>query len=172
MQLPRRKGDARLNQKIDPYLSATKYQELTRKLERLRASRPQLAEEVKRLAEMGDFSENAGYQLAKGRLRGLNQRIIDLENQLKVALIIKSDGANEKIQIGSRVLLEREGNKKEYTILGSTESQPESGIISHLSPLGMALMGRKAGEEVQVGLVGGKEAIYRVIRIESAYWHN
>lgn len=168
MRVPQRRNEKRPEPK-DPYLTAGKYQELVRRLERLRTSRPQLAEEVKRLAEMGDFSENAGYQLAKGRLRGLNQRIIDLENQLKMALIIKSDGASGKIQIGSRVVLEKGGQEKEYTILGSSESRPESGIISHLSPLGLALMGQKAGEEVRVELASGKETVYRVVRIESAY---
>jgi len=122
MRVPIRKGDGRLGQKPDPYLTENKFLELKNKLERLKNSRPRLAEEVKRLAEMGDFSENAGYQLAKGRLRGLNQRILDLENHLKVVEIIKPNSNLEIIQIGSKVTLERAGEQKIYTILGSTES--------------------------------------------------
>jgi len=166
MQVPRRKGDARLNQKVDPYLTAGKYQEMVAKLERMLASRPRLAEEVKRLAEMGDFSENAGYQLAKGRLRGLNQRILDLENHLKVAVIIKTNPKAETVQIGSRVTLRKDGKEKEYTILGSTESDPIRGVISYSSPLGAALMGHKEGEEIKVKLAGGKETEYKIIKIE------
>lgn len=165
MQVPRRKGDARLNQKPDPYLTEGKYQELVAKLGRMRSSRPRLAEEVKRLAEMGDFSENAGYQLAKGRLRGLNQRIIDLENHLKVAVIIQADSNNKNIQIGSRVTLEKAGEEKTYLILGSTESDPTHRVISYSSPLGAALMGRQAGEIIKLRLAN-KEAEYKIISVD------
>jgi transcription elongation factor GreA len=165
MQVPHRKGDSRLNQKPDPYLTAEKFLELKNKLERLRNSRPRLAEEVKRLAEMGDFSENAGYQLAKGRLRGLNQRILDLENHLKVAEIIKPNSNLETVQIGSRVTLEREGKQKIYTILGSTESNPAHNVISYSAPLGAALMSHKAGEKINLRLAD-KEAEYIIIKVE------
>ncbi len=166
MRVPIRKGDPRLNQKIDPYLTEDKFLELQKKLERLLSSRPKLAEEVKRLAEMGDFSENAGYQLAKGKLRGLNQRILDLENHLKVAIIIKADPNIKIVQIGSRVTLERAGKQKVYTILGSTESDPENQLISHLSPLGAALMGHQVGDIVKLKLAD-RETEYKIIKIES-----
>ena len=165
MQVPRRKGDARLNQKVDPYLTAGKYQELVAKLERMRSSRPRLAEEVKRLAEMGDFSENAGYQLAKGRLRGLNQRILDLENHLKVAVIIEANPGAETVQIGSRVTVEKDGKEKIYTILGSTETNPTNSVISYSSPLGAALMGRKKGDKIKLNL-GGQEREYQILKVE------
>ncbi len=164
MRVPTRRGEKRPEPK-DPYLTPGKYRELSLKLERMRNSRPGLAEEVKRLAEMGDFSENAGYQLAKGRLRGLNQRILDLENQLKVAVIIQAEEGTGKVQVGSRVILERDGKEKEYTILGSTESDPGRGIISHLSPLGAALMGRELNEIVEVQAASGKK-IYKIISID------
>ncbi|MFA5023649.1 MAG: GreA/GreB family elongation factor [Patescibacteria group bacterium] len=167
MQVPRRKGDPRLNKKVDPYLTEGKYRELVAKLERMRNSRPRLAEEVKRLAEMGDFSENAGYQLAKGRLRGLNQRILDLENHLKVAVIIETNPNTETIQIGSRVTLEREGKEKTYLILGSTESDPTHSVISYQSPLGAVLMGHKAGEKVDLSLAD-KLVEYMITRVEQA----
>lgn len=163
MRVPHRRNEKRPEPQ-DPYLTADKYQELQEKLDRWRASRPRLAEEVKRLAEMGDFSENAGYQLAKGRLRGLNQRIIDLENHLKLAVIIQPDKAADKIQIGSRVTLEKAGRKKEYTILGSTESNPEKGIISHLSPLGVKLIGHQNEDIINLE-VRGKIIKYKIIKI-------
>ena len=167
MRVPIRKGDARLGQKPDPYLTTSKYQELQDKLARLKESHPKLAREVKRLAEMGDFSENAGYQLAKGQLRGLNQRIIDLENHLKSVLIIEPDKNENAVQIGSRVKLEREGEQKIFSILGSTESDPSKQVISYLSPLGAALMGRQAGETVRLKLAG-KDTVYKIISVELA----
>lgn len=166
MRVPLRRGEKRPEPK-DPYLTAQKYQELAAKLDRLRSSRPRLAEEVKRLAEMGDFSENAGYQLAKGRLRGLNQRIMDLESQLKVAVIIQADKGTGKVQIGSLVTVRHEGKEKEYTILGSTESDPGKGVISHLSPLGAALMGRKEGETARF-LIKDNEQEFMIIKIREA----
>lgn len=166
MRAPIRKGHARLGQKPDPYLTEQKFRELEAKLERMKESRPKLAVEVKRLAEMGDFSENAGYQLAKGRLRGLNQRILDLENHLKAAIIIETSRDNKGVQIGSRVTVEREGRQKVYTILGSTESDPDRNIISYLSPLGASLMGKEEGEEVRVELVAGREISLKILKIE------
>jgi len=166
MQVPVRRGEKRPAPK-DPYLTEEKFTELKDKLERLKKIRPREAMEVKRLAEMGDFSENAGYQLAKGRLRGLNQRIIDLENHLKMAVIIEANPDIKTVQIGSRVTLEKDGKQTTYLILGSTESDPASCVISYQSPLGAALIGRRVGEKIKLTLVN-KEVEYTVIRVESA----
>lgn len=166
MRVPIRKGDKRLGQKPDPYLTEKKFITLKNKLDKLKNfSRPKEAAEVRRLAEMGDFSENAGYQLAKGRLRGINQRIIDLENHLKVAEIIKTNPNLKTIQIGSRVTLKRDGREKVYTILGSSESDPVNKIISYSSPLGAALIGHKTGDKINVTLAN-KEVTYIVKQIE------
>jgi len=167
MRVPIRKGDKRLGQKADPYLTAEKFEELKSKLERLKqVSRPRAAEEVKRLALDGDFSENAGYQLAKGRLRGINQRILDLEKHLGSAIIIQTNPDIQAIQIGSRVVLEREGKQKTYTILGSTESNPEKGVISYQSPLGAVLLGHRTGQVISLSLTD-RETRYAIIRVEN-----
>jgi transcription elongation factor GreA len=166
MRVPIRKGDKRLGQKPDPYLTAEKFLDLQNKLERLRNfSRPKEAAEVRRLAEMGDFSENAGYQLAKGRLRGINQRIIDLENHLKVAEIIKADPQLLTIQIGSRVSLEKAGKQIIYTILGSSESDPINNVISYSSPLGAALIGHVVNDRISL-ILAGKKVEYVVKKVE------
>lgn len=161
MRVPIRKGDNRIFSPKDYHLSPSKYRELELECEKLKAKRPQLATEVKRLAEMGDFSENAGYQLAKGRLRGLNQRLLDLEDRLKKAEIIEADINTDFIQIGHSVDLEINGGHKNYTILGGSESKPELGIISHLSPLGSALLGKKIGDIVKL-----KDKEYTVYKIK------
>lgn len=167
MRTPIRKAPSRAPVKPDPYLTPSKLRDLTAKLERMKKSQPILAAEVRRLAEMGDFSENAAYQLAKGRLRGLNQRILDLDRQLKEALIIKADPGLITVQIGSRVILSKLGQRREYVILGSNESEPSRGIISYLSPLGAALMGKKAGDEIRMKS-GGREYVYELLAVEIA----
>lgn len=170
MRVPIRKGDARLATKIDPAMTAEKYRELKAKLEfMIKVKRPREAEEVKRLALMGDFSENAGYQLAKGRLRGLNQRIIDLEKLLARAEIIQTpqDG---RIALGSYVTIKRIDDQvdrpaKTYRILGGSETDPSGGIISHQSPLGNALLGKQAGDKIRISLKE-QEAEYVISKVE------
>jgi len=165
MRVPIRKGDQRLGQKPDPYLTEEKFHELTAKLERLKnVSRPRAADEVRRLALDGDFSENVGYQLAKGRLRGINQRILDLREHLNSALIIKKNPNIKTVQIGSQVVLEKAGKQKNYTILGSTESDPTNSVISYQSPLGAALMGHKIGDKINLTLAN-KEVEYTVVSV-------
>jgi transcription elongation factor GreA len=166
MQVPIRKADKYTHLKTDPYITQAKFEELTKKRERLiTVNRPREAEEVKRLALMGDFSENVGYQIAKGRLRGINQRVLDIENLLKNAVIIKHDKNNELAQIGNFVTLSRDGKEKEYQILGSEETNPTAGVISHNSPLGSALIGRRVGDEIEINLED-RSIKYKIVAIK------
>jgi len=87
--------------KLDPLITGWKFDELKKKLETLKkVSQPKASNEVARLAEMGDFSENAAYQMAKGRLRGINNTIARLENQINHAVIIKTQDQKDTIEIG------------------------------------------------------------------------
>lgn len=166
MRTPIRKMGKYTYLKTDPCITQDKFDELTKKLNHLvNFKRPKEAEEVKRLALMGDFSENAGYQIAKGRLRGINQRIIDIENLLKSAEIIQPDLNNDIIQLGNSVILSRNGQEKEYLILGSEETNPGAGVISHHSPLGAALIGRKVGTEIEINL-DDRTIKYQIISIK------
>lgn len=166
MQVPYRKPGKYAMMKPDPMLTVEKIKELEAKLDRLKNySRPKGAEEVKRLAEFGDFSENVEYQLAKGKLRGINNTITTIENQLKNAKIIEPNSQYEVVQIGHSVTITNNGKEKTYLILGSTETNPQQGIISHLSPVGSALIGKKLGETVELK-IAGKEVNYKIIKIE------
>lgn len=168
MQTPYRKYDKIPRQKSDPHITEDKFNELKSKLDRLKnTQRPREAEEVKRLAAMGDFSENAGYQLAKSRLRGINQRILDIEDLLSRAEIIKPIKNTGKVQLGNYVTIENlETNKqKTYQILGSAETNPTSGVISHNSPLGSALLGKEIEEIISLK-INNKTVSYKIIKIE------
>ncbi|HPD08136.1 GreA/GreB family elongation factor [Patescibacteria group bacterium] len=152
MRLPVRKGGKYTFIKPDPYLTSAKAAELKKRLEWLKkVAQPRAIKEVSRLAEMGDFSENAAYQMAKGRLRGINQEIIELHDYLNQVVIIEPPRDN-RVGLGSRVEVEMDGENKSFLILGSKETNPSKGIISHNSPLGAALLGRQAGEEVNLKL--------------------
>lgn len=166
MQTPYRKKETYVRPKADPNITPEKFTALSAKLKRMKEiDRPRLSEEVKRLALMGDFSENAGYQLAKSRLRGLNQRILDAEDLWKRAEIIAPDTDKSKVGLGHEVTVEVNGKLKTYRILGSAETDPESGIISHSSPLGAALLGHKVGETVAVAR-DDRVIEYKIIAIE------
>ena len=109
MRLPIRKGGKYTFIKPDPYLTSAKAEELKKRLEWLeKVAQPQAIKEVSRLAEMGDFSENAAYQMAKGKLRGINQEIIELHEYLNQAIIIKPS-QGDRVELGSRVEVNMDG---------------------------------------------------------------
>lgn len=164
MQVPKRKAGQYTFDKKDPHMTEDKFRDFKNKLERLKKIRPELISEVKRLALDGDFSENHAYSLAKGRLRGINQGILDIEKQLKNAVIIKKSNTG-RVDIGSVVEIEINGRIKEFTILGSSETNPSGGIISHLSPIGEALMGKKAGDQISVALKD-RSVVYKIIKVK------
>lgn len=165
MRVPIRKGSGPVPPLQDPKMTLEKYDELQGRLDFwLKVKRPKEALEVRRLAEMGDFSENTGYQMAKGRLRGLNQRILDLQQLLAKVEIIETNIVSNEVQLGNEVVLEIEGKLKTYKILGSSESDPNLGVISHSSPLGSALLGKNLDEEFFL-TINGKERKYKIIKI-------
>ncbi len=165
MRVPIRKGGKYTHLKPDPHLTRAKYDELKAKLDRLKKIRPGLAEEVKKYAADGDFSENAAYQIAKGRLRGVNQGILDLEDQLKRAIIIKPGGNAGCVNIGCTVTVVVAGKRKTYSILGSAETNPSLGIISYRSPIGSALLGHGPSDRIRVK-INGREVEYEIIKIK------
>lgn len=166
MQTPIRKPGKHTHDKPDPYITEGKFSELKNNLEKLKnIVRPRAAEEVKRLALMGDFSENAAYQIAKGKLRGINQRILDIEDHLKTARVLKSPDKTDKVQLGHHVTVEIGGKEKIFLILGSSETNPSGGVISHNSPIGAALMGKRVGDIAKIKLAD-REVEYKIIKIE------
>jgi transcription elongation factor GreA len=164
MRVPSRKPGQYSHLKPDPHMTRSKFNDLKNKLARLKLSQPRAAEEVKRLALMGDFSENAAYQIAKGRLRGINQRILDIEDHLGRAIIIE-ESKGERVRLGAEITVKMNGKIKRFLILGSSEADPSKGVISHNSPIGSALLGKKAGERA-IAKAGGKKIELEIIKVE------
>ena len=168
MRVPKRRGEeeARLKRTHDDYLTSEKIEAMARRLLRLKQSeRPAAIAETQQLAEMGDFSENVGYQLAKANLRRINDKIMSLEERLKTAIPIERGSPDGTVRIGSTVTVACDGSERSYEILGSSETDPIHGRISHLSPLGKALLGHRAGDEVALPTLTG-EKIYNLIHVE------
>ncbi len=166
MRVPIRKPGKYTHQKSDLHITAKKLKEFKDELKKIKnIARPHAMLEVKRLSELGDFSENAEYQIAKGRLRRLNYRIDELEDAIKKAKIITTGGKSKTIIIGSFVTIEQDDQVKKYLVLGSAESDPLKGIISHTSPIGSALIGKRVGDIFSVKLAS-RDLKCRVINIE------
>lgn len=164
MQVPHRKPGKFSHEKFDPLITKSKFEELEKNLEHLKKIRPGAAADVSQLAELGDFSENVEYQLAKGRLRGINNAMLKLEAQINEAQIIPASKRSDSVQLGNKVTISDGKREKTFLILGSEESDPKNNIISHNSPLGAALMGRRRGDTVLIKLVTG-EAEYKIVKI-------
>ena len=106
----------------------------------------------------GDLSENAEYDAAKDEQRDIEARIVDLEKLLKNAEVVVEDEIDlDKISIGCqvKVLDVEEDEEMEFKIVGSTEANSLDGKISNESPVGRALLGKKAGETVDVETQAG-----------------
>lgn len=169
MQVPRRRSEQ--HQKfqrpsdVDHFLSAAAIARLRDELARLQKERPKAAEDVARYKEMGDLSENAAYTEAKSHLRRLNGRIDSIMERLKRAVVIDEEaGASGVVRVGATVAILSGGQGKTYQIVGSQEADPSRGRISHLSPLGQLLMGKKVGDTV-TRAINGKDVIYEIIKI-------
>lgn len=169
MRLPTRKKELERQQTEEPDLHFTpeKIEAMKRELERLiDTERGVAAAEVVRTGEMGDFSENAGYQWAKQNLRRINGRILSLTEKINHAIPIVHEVGSKRVRIGSIVTVKLEPGSSTYTyeILGSQESNPMKGRISHHSPIGKALLGAVVGDVVDV-TVGDRATHYTVIAI-------
>ena len=120
--------------------------------------RKEIAERIKVALGFGDLSENSEYDEAKNEQAQVEMRIIDLENKLRNVKLIDEDEIDTKtVQVGNTVQVydEEFDEKIEYTIVGSTEVDLAENKISNESPIGIALLGRKKNEVVQVETPGG-----------------
>lgn len=118
--------------------------------------------------EFGDLSENSEYDAAKEEQAQIEAEIREMEDILLTCQIInKQEGSSDVVQIGSRVKLydEEFDEELEYKILGSTESDPAHGIISNISPVGSALLGKKKGDVIKVR-TDGSEITYKILGIK------
>lgn len=146
-------------------MTAQGLQELQDRLQRLEAQHKQAIVDVQITAERGDFSENAEYQEAKARMRRLDASIFTLKDKLKRVAVIQAQ-ENGRVQLGSVVVLEGEGRSQTFQIVGPQETNPMRGRISHLSPLGASLMGKREGESLEVE-IGKKKKIFLVKEIQN-----
>lgn len=130
--------------------------ELEAELAELISQRKQISEEVATAREFGDLRENSEYDAARKKQGWAESRIQEIENILQNAEII-GGGEKDKIGLGNTVSLKNLENSKtvKYSIVGAVEANPLEGKISNESPIGIQLMGKKLGEEVEISTPKG-----------------
>jgi transcription elongation factor GreA len=142
------------------------FENLKKELDELvNTKRPKLVERLANARSQGDLSENSDYQNAKEELDFLDGKISELEDVINKAEVVGGKINNGEIAVGAEVTLKIQGEKHVYYIVGEWEADPTSKKISHNSPLGQALVGKKKGEKAEVEAPAGK-VIYEILSIK------
>jgi transcription elongation factor GreA len=114
---------------------------------------------------MGDLKENSGYQAAREELGELDGRILEVQYILKNAEIVTTAISDTTISLGKKVEVDVNGTKSIISIVGEFESDPMNGKLSSTSPIGVALLGKKVGDSVEVTTPVGIK-IYKIVSIK------
>lgn len=132
--------------------------------ELVNVKRPDVVKRLSDARDLGDLSENSEYAAAKQDLAFIDGRILELEEILHSAKVVNGH-SKKSIDIGCKVTLTTNGKREVFTVVGEWEADPMQKKISHESPLGKALLGKKSGESVEVEAPAGK-LHYQILAIE------
>ena len=145
----------------ETYLTVEGLEEIKKELDYLKLEkRPEIINALKEARALGDLSENAEYDAARGEQATTEARIAELENMIEHAIIIK-ETSKDKVSIGNSVKIEYVGedDTDTYTIVGSKEADPFNNKISNESPIATAILNQKVGSTVEVSSPDG---VYKV----------
>lgn len=126
--------------------------------------RPEAVVRLANARSQGDLTENSEYTAAKQDLAFMDGRIAELALIFHEAKVVNSH-SKQKVNVGCKVTLHANGKKDIFTIVGEWEADPVQKKISHSSPLGSALIGKKVGEKVEVEAPAGK-ILYKILNID------
>ena len=141
-------------------VSQEKFDEMVKELETLKTvRRTEIAKNLEYARSLGDLSENAEYQEARDLQAATEERIRKLEELVKRAKIVTDGKKKDVVSFSSIVSIKKEGSADlhEYTIVGSEEADMRAHKLSHVSPLGSALMGKKKGDVFTFETPNGKQ---------------
>lgn len=144
-------------------ITAEGKKELEAELDQLKARRGDIADKIAAARDYGDLSENAEYDAAREEQGLVESRVAEIEDILQNAELIKAT-KKSTIGLGSKVELKNGTKKVSYHIVGPVEANPLEGRISNESPIGVALEGKKVGDEAVVTTPKG-EITYKISAI-------
>ncbi|HET6829851.1 MAG TPA: transcription elongation factor GreA [Solirubrobacterales bacterium] len=133
--------------------------------------RREVAERIKEAREFGDIAENSEYDDAKNEQAMLEQRIAQMEERVRRAIVVdknKVDTGVVSVGVKVHVKDQKTGDSRKFQLVGSAEANPAEEKLSHESPIGKALMGRKRGEIVSVEVPRGPARKLKITKIEAA----
>ncbi len=146
------------------YLTKEGLEKLKEELKEItEVKRPEVIQKIKEAREMGDISENSMYDSARDEQSFIEGRISELEEIIKNAVVTMAQKG--EIAIGSKVTVHIDGEEQIFHIVGAPEADPMNKKISHESPLGIALIGKKIGEKIDVEAPIGK-LTYTILKID------
>lgn len=125
--------------------------------------RKEVIERIAKAREYGDISENSEYDSAREEQSFIEGRILEVEDILKNYQVVDSTSSKEQVEIGSKVVVEVDGQKDEFVIVSSVEANPMEGKISYESIVGRALLDKKIGDIVTVAST--VKATYKILDI-------
>ena len=139
------------------YLTSEGAQKLQEELKDLTGpQRVDIAKRLRNAISMGDLKENAEYISTKEDQAFLEGKIAELQQILKIAIIVEGNGGNEQVNIGSTVVVVIDGEAPQtYKLVGIKEADPRNGKISNESPIGSSLMGKRVGDTSTAETPGG-----------------
>ncbi len=122
-------------------------------------------EALKEARAQGDLSENAEYDAARDEQARIENRIKELEQIIKNAVVIDADKRSNNL--GKKITIRfNDGMVGSYTLVGTLESDPLSGTISNESPVGRAIISSKVGDKVIIKSETEEEFTLEIIKIE------
>jgi len=150
------------------YLTKEGKEKLQAELEELEGPRrAEIAARLKSAIEMGDLSENADYHKAKEDQGFLEGKIMEIKYTLDFAIIVEENSkGQDKVRVGCNVTVQEEDFPPEtYYLVGSNEADPTKNKISHVSPIGKALLDKEVGEIVEIKTPGGEYSL-KILEIQ------
>ncbi|WP_164876021.1 transcription elongation factor GreA [Falsirhodobacter deserti] len=128
--------------------------------------RPSVIRAIAEARELGDLSENAEYHSAREKQSFIEGRIKELEGTLSLAEVIDPTKLSGPIKFGATVTLVDEDTDEErtYQIVGEAEADIENGLLNMRSPLARALIGKEAGDSIEVKTPGGDRG-YEILAV-------
>lgn len=149
-----------LEEKLEYQMTQEGYDQLVEELEHYKkVKRPEVIEKIKVARSFGDLSENSEYDAAKDEQGFIEQRILEMEQMIRYAVIIELDEKSSAIRLGNTVTYQElpNGATETYKIVGSAEANPFEYKISNGSPVAQALLGKEVGDVAKVSLPTGPE---------------
>lgn len=149
-----------IEEKLEYQMTQEGYDKLIEELEHYKkVKRPEVIEKIKIARSFGDLSENSEYDAAKDEQGFIEQKILEMEQMIRYAVIIELDDKTSIIRLGNTVIYKElpDGEEEKYKIVGSAEANPFENKISNESPVAKALLGREIGDVVKVSLPTGPE---------------